>query len=205
MAVDRRVARTKKNIYIAFFTLLQKKGMDEITVTELARAADVDRKTFYSHYQTVQDVFVEFKQGVYDKVAEVLDECETRGAENQARLNAGESMDRAEDLAPFDFVYFYDTMHQVMVENLPFFEKLSRDSSSMFLKNDFKNVLKQAILDKYPECPGISPYTQSLYTEFIAAGTISMWTDWLHHKQVPMEEFRDSAIEVLREAWKMGT
>lgn len=205
MAVDRRVARTKKNIYIAFFTLLQKKAMDDITVTELAREADVDRKTFYSHYQTVQDVFIEFKQGVYKQLMDILDECETRGAANQKKLDAGEVLDRPEDIAPFDFVYFYDALHQIMHDNLAFFEKLSRDSSSMFLKNDFKNVLKQALLDYYPDFNGMDPYTLSLYAEFIAAGAISMWTDWLHHKQVPMEEFRDAAIEVLRESWKMGT
>lgn len=202
--MDRRVARTKRNIYIAFFTLLQKKSMDDITVTELAQLADVDRKTFYSHYQTVQDVFEEFKQGIYESVMEVLDECEKRGAVNQAKLDAGETLARAEDVAPFDFVYFYDALNAVMVENLAFFEKLSKDSTFMFLKGDFKNVLKQALLDKYADAPGMSPYQLSLYCDFIAAGAISMWTDWLHHKQVPMEEFRDAAIEVLREAWKMG-
>lgn len=202
--MDRRVARTKRNIYIAFFTLLQKKGMDDITVTELAQLADVDRKTFYSHYQTVQDVFTEFKQGVYESVMEVLDECEKRGASNRAKLDAGESLERAKDVSPFDFVYFYDALNAVMVENLAFFEKLSRDTTFMFLKNDFKNVLKQALLDKYADAAGMEPYQLSLYAEFIAAGAISMWTDWLHHKQVPMEEFRDAAIAVLREAWKMG-
>ena len=44
--MDRRVARTKKNIYYALFQLVQTKAIDEITVSELARAADIDRKTF---------------------------------------------------------------------------------------------------------------------------------------------------------------
>ena len=187
--MDRRVARTKRNIYAAFFSLLQKKPMNEITVTELAKAADIDRKTFYAHYQTVQDVFEEFKQSVYDRVMEILAECEARGADTEDG---------------FDFVYFYDALHEIMTENLAFFEKLSKDTGFMFLKNEFKNVLKQAILDYYEGWGGKSPYQLSLYAEFISAGAIHMWTDWLHHKQVPIEEFRDSAIEVLREAWKMG-
>ena len=204
--MDRRVARTKRSIYTAFFTLLQKKPMDEITVTELASLADIDRKTFYTHYQTVQDVFEEFKQGVYDEVMRVLAECEERGAANRAKLDAGEALERAEDLAPFDFVHYYDELNALMVDNLAFFEKLSRDTTFMFLKNDFKNVLKQALLDYYKDWPEWSDtYRSSVYSEFIAAGAISMWTDWLHHKQVPIEVFRDTAIEVLREAWKMGS
>lgn len=202
--VDRRVARTKKNIYEAFFTLLQKKAMHDITVTELAKAADIDRKTFYAHYQTVQDVYLEFKQGVYDAVMRILGECEERGLANQAKLDAGEELARAEDLAPFDFVHFYDELNKVMTDNLSFFEKLSKDTNLMFLKNDFKNVLKQALIDYSQDDPNWPPYKLSVYSEFIAAGAINMWTDWLHHKPVPLEEFRDTAIEVLRDSWKMG-
>lgn len=184
--MDRRVARTKRSIYLAFFSLLQKKAMDDITVTELAALADIDRKTFYTHYQTVQDVYTEFKQAIYDEVLRILGESDKDDG--------------------FDFVHFYDELDAIMVDNLAFFEKLSRDNTSMSLKNDFKNVLKQALLDYYKDWPGWKdPYTASVYAEFIAAGTISMWTDWLHHKPVPLEEFRDTAIEVLREAWEMGT
>lgn len=204
--MDRRVVRTKKNIYMAFFRLVQTKAIDEITVSELARAADIDRKTFYLHYQTVQDVFVEFKEMIHNNLMEILAESERRGKENQEKLDAGEALERAHDVAPFDFVYFYDSLNAIMVENLAFFEKLSKDTTFMFLKNDFKNVLKQALLDYYKDWDGWNTdYQASLYSEFIAAGAISLWTDWLHHKQVPLDEFRDAAIEVLREAWKMGT
>ena len=204
--MDRRVARTKKNIYYAFFQLVQTKAIDEITVSELARAADIDRKTFYLHYQTVQDVFVEFKQMIHDRLLEILSEAERRGRENQEKLDAGETLERANDIAPFDFIYFYDSLNVIMMDNMAFFEKLSRDTTFMFLKNDFKNVLKQALMDHYKDWVGwSSDYQASLYSECVAAGATSLWTDWLHHKQVPLNEFRDSAIEVLREAWKMGT
>ncbi|MBQ7228809.1 MAG: TetR family transcriptional regulator, partial [Clostridia bacterium] len=105
--MDRRVARTKKNIYRAFFRLVQTKAIDDITVSELARAADIDRKTFYLHYQTVRDVFVEFKQMIYDSLLEILSEAERRGNENARRLEAGEVLERQNDVAPFDFIFFY--------------------------------------------------------------------------------------------------
>lgn len=188
--MDRRVARTKRSIYQAFFQLVQSKAIDEISVSELARVADIDRKTFYLHYQTVQDVFLEFKEMIYNRLMEILSEAEKRGAEN----------------ASFDFVYFYDSLNAIMMENMNFFEKLSKDTSFMFLKNDFKNILKEALMDFYREWDGWnSEYEESLYAEFIAAGAISLWTDWLHHKQVPLDEFRDNAIKLLREVWKKKT
>lgn len=92
-----------------------------------------------------------------------------------------------------------------MIENLAFFEKLSRDATFMFLKNDFKNVLKLALLNHFcNRADKRESYERSLYAEFISAGAISLWTDWLQNRQVSLEKFRDSAIEVLREAWKFG-
>lgn len=203
--MDRRVARTKKRIYMAFFELVQKKPISEITVTELAKAADIDRKTFYIHYQTVQDVYDEFRKTVYIQVMDILNESERRGKENQARLEAGEEISKAQQIAPFDFVYFYDSLNAIMLENMAFFEKLSKDTTFMFMKNDFKNILKEALLDKYPEWPGTSPYELNLYAEFIASGAIGMWCTWLSHKQpVTIEEFKEGAIRVLADAWELG-
>ena len=186
--MDRRVARTRRNIYKAFFQLVQIKPIDEITVSELSRNADIDRKTFYLHFQTVQDVFRAFKQSIYEQVIWILEEAEQRGAEGQGEASS------------FDFVYFYDALNRIMVENLAFFEKLSKDTSFMFLKNDFKDVLKKALMDHYQNC--YSEYQRSLYAEFVAAGAISLWTDWLQYKQVPLDTFRDTAIGIIRDAWK---
>ncbi|MBR5015490.1 MAG: TetR/AcrR family transcriptional regulator [Clostridia bacterium] len=187
--MDRRVARTRRNIYLAFFSLLQKKTMDEITVTELAALADVDRKTFYSHYQTVQDVFEEFKSDVYAEVLNTLAECRQLGAETEEG---------------FDFCHFYDSMNRIMLDNLAFFEKLSRNQAFMFLKDDFKDILKQALIDFYKDSDNSkSEYEISQCCEFVAAGTINLWTDWLNHKQVSLEEFCDSAIKILKKAWNI--
>lgn len=200
--MDRRVMRTKRNIYLAFFTLLQKKPMDEITVTELAELADMNRKTFYRHYQNVQEVYDEFKEGRYDFTVTVLKECYRRGAENQARLDAGEALERAEDIAPFDYIYFFDGLHQSMLENMDFFEKMSVDKQYMFLKNDYKDIMKESILNTMPNREEASDYENSVYAEFVAGGVISLWTDWLHRQAVPLETFRDEAIKMLKKVWK---
>ena len=47
---DRRVVRTKRSIRMALTKLLASKPLGEITVTELCKAADINRKTFYNYY-----------------------------------------------------------------------------------------------------------------------------------------------------------
>ena len=56
---DRRILKTKKAIYEVLVELMQKKKLNSITVTELAAQADINRKTFYTYYSTVNDVLDE--------------------------------------------------------------------------------------------------------------------------------------------------
>ena len=56
---DRRILKTKKAIYEALVELMQKKKLNSITVTELAAQANINRKTFYTYYSTVNDVLDE--------------------------------------------------------------------------------------------------------------------------------------------------
>lgn len=53
---DKRVVRTEKAMRAALFKLLQERDYEKITVSALAREAGIDRKTFYLHYGSVDDL-----------------------------------------------------------------------------------------------------------------------------------------------------
>ena len=53
---DLRIVKTRTNIKNSLIDLLAEKNVSKITVTELAEKAMINRKTFYRHYNTVQDV-----------------------------------------------------------------------------------------------------------------------------------------------------
>ena len=161
--MDRRVERTRRNIYLAFFELLKKKAMDEITITELANAADIDRRTFYKHYSTVTDVYLEFKQQMQDELLGFLEDCETDGA----------------DGSPFDFVRFFAHLEKMMEGQRPFFEKLSSDKASMFLRYDCKDSLEGALLDFYKgRFPG-SDEELGIYAATLAYAVTGFGSDYL--------------------------
>lgn len=63
MKEDLRVVKTKKNIKTEMMELLQKKPVENITVTELASNAFINKGTFYHHYSDIYDLYHEL---VYD-------------------------------------------------------------------------------------------------------------------------------------------
>lgn len=57
--MDRRVKKTKNAIFKAFIELLSKNKLNQITVGQIIDAANVGRATFYSHFQTKDDLLKE--------------------------------------------------------------------------------------------------------------------------------------------------
>lgn len=53
---DRRVRRTKRRLKEALLELIAERGYEEITVHDLTERADVGRSTFYSHYDSKDDL-----------------------------------------------------------------------------------------------------------------------------------------------------
>ena len=53
--VDKRAVTTRNNIARAVIRLGAERGVDRLTVGELARAAGVSRSTFYAHYGSLED------------------------------------------------------------------------------------------------------------------------------------------------------
>ena len=51
--MDLRIEKTRRAIKKAFLALLCVKRLEQITVKELCAAADINRATFYAHYDTL--------------------------------------------------------------------------------------------------------------------------------------------------------
>ena len=53
---DRRVERTRNAIINAFKEMIVEKEFKEITIKELAERANINRKTFYLHYESMEEI-----------------------------------------------------------------------------------------------------------------------------------------------------
>lgn len=70
---DLRVRKTKRNIKLALSQLLQAKPLNKITVTEIAKTAEINKGTFYLHYTDIDDLYSEFIHDVISNIISQID------------------------------------------------------------------------------------------------------------------------------------
>lgn len=69
-ADDRRAIRTKKMIKAALAELIEEKGFNNISITDLTTKADINRGTFYLHYTDKYDLLEKIEDEIIQEVQE---------------------------------------------------------------------------------------------------------------------------------------
>lgn len=68
--IDLRIIRSKKMIKEAFINLVEEKGYENITIKDISDKAMINRKTFYSHYESVNALFLDILKEHVDVLVE---------------------------------------------------------------------------------------------------------------------------------------
>ena len=75
--MDIRVKKTRRAIQKAFIALLREKPIEKITVKEIAERAEINKTTFYSHYETLDALTAEMERQTVQLV------CDNMGGAQQ--------------------------------------------------------------------------------------------------------------------------
>ena len=70
---DLRVTKTRRPIKAAFLELVQTKPVQKITVTELAKRAEISKGTFYLHYLDIYNLYNQMVEEAVAKIAGSFD------------------------------------------------------------------------------------------------------------------------------------
>lgn len=151
---DRRIQKTKDAIHNAFIQLIQTKEYHSITITEIASIANIDRKTFYLHYNSIDDVLREFALEAAEAVRIILQE-------NQS----------------FEITLFFQGLTKIMEDNIRFYRYISATTSYSFFLNQCKNILKSSLKDSFFAKSDLAENVFDVYSEYIASGIIGVYTN----------------------------
>ena len=68
--MDKRIINTKKKLTNTMLTLMKEKRLQDITVLELCKKANINRTTFYKYYKDVEDLVIKIEDSLLVELEE---------------------------------------------------------------------------------------------------------------------------------------
>lgn len=172
---DRRIGKTQKSIRDALFALIVEKEISQITVKELAEKANINRKTFYMHYSSIEDILDKIENEIIEKLLFVLEKYDFFDSE-------------------FDIYALFLSLNDVINEDFDLYQKLVYANSYNFLIIKVKKILKDTILEKYNQKLNMTRELYNLYAEFTASGVMSLYIEWFKtDSKISLEDLAKAA------------
>lgn len=160
-AVDRRVIKTKRAIRSAFAQLLSEKDINDITVSDIAAAADINRKTFYNYYAGIHAVLDEIENDVVRRFDEALTEVDF--VNNAA--------------TPY---MVFEIITGVINTDIDFFGYLMSMNSNLSLTAKLVDLLKAKTRSILEPCLDISAERLELMLDFMVNGFVAVYRGWFN-------------------------
>lgn len=152
--------RTHSKIKNAMLLLMSEKPVDSITITELSRVAGVNRKTFYSHFETVDAVIAELEDDFVHTMFALF------GRENLPAYFGAPQL-------------FFRVLIESFNENSEQLRLLILTGEHNRLLVKVKDRILQILGETVSELDGRTDRNAFLYrTEFIAGGIIAVLERW---------------------------
>ena len=154
---DLRVIKTRQAIRIALISLLSEKELSDITISELSARAQVNRKTFYYHFEDIfsllkwtldQEAMCMF--GKYDLVSQRRDAVDFAldyiSSNHDILHNIVHSIGRSE-LSRYFYNDIYEPIHNLVCEAVKKHSVTAEDSYQVFLSRFLTEAIAGILLD----------------------------------------------------------
>ena len=163
--MDRRQQKTRKAIFEAFLTLLERKRYDHITVQEIIDEADVGRSTFYAHFETKEMLLEALCNDVFFHVfgenpcAWEGDDGALEGRLTHILWHVRDSRNNLAAILTSDsgevFMGYFKRRLKLLFESYPgYFDcEIPRDLLLHLLSTGFAETVKWWAADGFRECP----------------------------------------------------
>ncbi len=159
--MDRRTQKTKTAIQNAYFSLLMENEKEgHITIADIARKADIDRKTFYLHYSSIEDILREFSHDTANKLLTLL--------------KKDGFFER-----PFDVHMLFRDLNDLVLRDIEFYKHLIHTSAVNFIWTEIQNLVVGTVKKVYSGIVTITQEELDIYARFYAAGVTAIYAAWL--------------------------
>ena len=180
-ADNRSVRNTKRRLREGLLSLMEKKPINEISVKELTELVDVNRGTFYFHYQDIYDLLRDMEQDFFENFDRTLSENKPALDEDGFPILDAEGTPYLH--AVFSFIDQNRDFCRIMLSprgDMQFVELVKHrvDSQCRF----FWQIL----------APGADEERRGMYNAFLINGLIGLIQEWVNDR-------RDLSVESISE------
>ena len=175
---DRRVIKTKKAIRNAFARLLSEKELGDITVSDIAEYADINRKTFYNYYAGVHEVVYEIEDEIARSFGGALGALELASVDNAA-------------------YFVFERLTSVINTDIDFYGQMFSMRGNVSMLTKIVDIMKDKARPLITELFDLTGDRLEVIMEFTFSGLISVYQRWFNSdRSIPVEEI-SSAITKL--------
>lgn len=162
--LDKRCRKTRKAIKTSLMKLMCEKDISDITITEISEEADINRKTFYSHYRDLYDILDEIENELIEKLFQILDNADIiRSMYNP-----------------------YPLLNELTAEinkDLEFYKLLVRTKNYNSLFDKIQDIFKKRFLEMTKDTLAADRAILSFIIDFISSGITSAYKEWVNSDQ----------------------
>ncbi len=181
----RNAIRSRKLIKQAYVDLTKEKDIDKITVMDIVTRADINRGTFYAHYQNVNAVSDQIANEIITALFEYLDEFkDTRMIEN-----------------PLPFL---TNIARFLEKDLEFYRVLINSQLSLSFMDKLKTLFIDKIMNDEKKMSLIKDRDQFMVcVNLYASGFAGLYQDWFNHKiKMSLDDLTYHFSEIIKNGFK---
>lgn len=172
---DLRVQRTINNIYQAFEDLICEKPYAKITVTELSRRAQINKKTFYRYYETLDDLL----------------------AELQARYEQGYLEETKDFRYPRDLEKSVETFFTYSIKQGEAYDRITLSSNYSGIRQEMIDQVMNHTWGESAEFNRLTKWQQKILFDFIVSTGLNIYQQWV------LDGKKQEITEVINEAQRL--
>lgn len=161
---DKRVIRTKKAIKAALFRIMEEKDISSISISELTQEANVNRRTFYTHYRNITDILDEIEGNLVQSLGKLVKGIDLKAC----RKSVYELFISLDSLIAVEFGYYF---HLVRV-----------DMRGMLMSR-LKNVIKEMTDLLLKQLCKRHSENAALLSSYIVGGFFNLYLEWHNHPE----------------------
>lgn len=173
-----RAVKTNRRIHAAFFTLLRQKEFGKITVSDIAREAGINRKTFYAYYNDLDELLAGIEDSLIDKYRPLLMSIDVTSGS-------------------FDAKAFFEQFNSLAREDIDVYRTLAQYGMLIHILEKIEELIVEIITRQLPMPSREKEIRCRFYAQYAASGLLSILTHWIGDPQgLSLDDFTDMAANV---------